>query len=254
MPIGFWRRKPTASLSMKDKKQRIWELDAFRGLCILCMVVIHFVYDLRELYQLVSFDYPAIFVLLKDWGGVLFLLISGISVTLGHKSVQRGSMVFACGLLCTAVTAGMYLLGYQPIDIIIWFGVLHCLGACMLLWPVFGKLPVWALGILGILLTVIGYGLRYMTAPWDYLAFLGYRSAQFTSSDYFPLLPNFGWFLLGAWLGRTVYREKRSLFPRGAEDIPIFRGLGWCGRHSLQIYLLHQPALTVVCFVWSLFA
>ena len=117
---------------MKDKKQRIWELDAFRGLCILCMVVIHFVYDLRELYQLVSFDYPAIFVLLKDWGGVLFLLISGISVTLGHKSVQRGSMVFACGLLCTAVTAGMYLLGYQPIDIIIWIGVLHCLGACML--------------------------------------------------------------------------------------------------------------------------
>jgi uncharacterized membrane protein len=239
---------------MTHKKQRIWELDAFRGLCILCMVVIHFVYDLRELYQLVSFDYPAFFVLLKDWGGVLFLLISGISVTLGHKSVQRGSMVFACGLLCTAVTAGMYLLGYQPIDIIIWFGVLHCLGACMLLWPVFGKLPVWALGILGTLLMVGGYGLRYITAPWDYLAFLGYRSAAFTSSDYFPLLPNLGWFLLGAWLGRTVYREKRSLFSRGAGENPIFRGLGWCGRHSLQIYLLHQPVLAVVCLVWSLFA
>lgn len=239
---------------MTHKKQRIWELDAFRGLCILCMVVIHFVYDLRELYQLVSFDYPAFFVLLKDWGGVLFLLISGISVTLGHKSVQRGSMVFACGLLCTAVTAGMYLLGYQPIDIIIWFGVLHCLGACMLLWPVFGKLPVWALGILGTLLMVGGYGLRYITAPWDCLAFLGYRSAAFTSSDYFPLLPNLGWFLLGAWLGRTVYRDKRSLFLPKAGENPIFRGFGWCGRHSLQIYLLHQPVLTIVCFVWSLFA
>ena len=105
---------------MKDKNQRIWELDAFRGLCILCMVVIHFVYDLRELYQLVSFDYPAIFVLLKDWGGVLFLLISGISVTLGRKSVRRGLLVFACGLICTAVTAGLYLLDYQPVDIIIW--------------------------------------------------------------------------------------------------------------------------------------
>lgn len=216
------------------------------------MVAIHFVYDLRELYGLVSFDYPAIFVLLKDWGGVLFLLISGICVTLGRKPVQRGLVVFVCGMLCTAVTAGMYLMGYQPIDIIIWFGVLHCLGVCMLLWPVFGKLPVWALGILGILLTAVGYGLRYVAAPWDYLAFLGYRSVQFASSDYFPLLPNLGWFLLGAWLGRTVYREKKSVFPKKMGENLICRGLGWCGRYSLQIYLLHQPVLTILCLAWSL--
>ena len=34
-------------------KQRIWELDAFRGICVLGMVVVHFVYDITELYSLV---------------------------------------------------------------------------------------------------------------------------------------------------------------------------------------------------------
>ena len=35
-------------------KQRIWELDALRGICVLGMVAVHFVYDLVELYALVD--------------------------------------------------------------------------------------------------------------------------------------------------------------------------------------------------------
>ena len=65
----------------------------------------------------------------------------------------------------------------------------------------------------------------------------------FSSSDYFPLLPYLGWFLLGACLGRLLYSERRSLlpdFPAGAWPI---RALRWCGVHSLWIYLLHQPVL-----------
>ena len=34
-------------------KKRIWELDAFRGICILGMVVVHLLFDMVYLYRLV---------------------------------------------------------------------------------------------------------------------------------------------------------------------------------------------------------
>ena len=55
--------------------QRIWELDAARGFCILGMVVVHLIYDLVELYQMVAWQYPIVFTLIMDWGGVAFVLI-----------------------------------------------------------------------------------------------------------------------------------------------------------------------------------
>ena len=224
-------------------KKRIWELDALRGLCILGMVIVHFVYDLVELYALVPMEYPEWFAFVKDWGGVLFLLLSGTCATLGSSHTRRGLLVFACGMVCTAVTLGMYLLGFSGKEIIIYFGVLHCLGVCMLLWGGFRKLPTWALGVLGAALTAAGLWLRtrYVSFPW--LIVLGFVPDWFASSDYFPLLPNLGFFLLGAVLGRTVYRQKTTRLPKVNAESPALRFLTLCGRHSLGIYLLHQPIL-----------
>ena len=122
-------------------KHRIWELDVFRGFCILGVVVVHFVYDLTDLYGILRWDAPALFQFVQNWGGVLFLLLSGICATLGSRSVRRGIIVFTCGMICTAVTAGMYLLDMADKYIIIYFGVLHCLGLCMVLWAALKKLP-----------------------------------------------------------------------------------------------------------------
>lgn len=234
-------------------EKRIWELDALRGVCILCMIAIHFVYDLVELYGIVNWDYPPLFSLIKQWGGVLFLLISGICVTLGHHPVRRGLIVFACGLLCTAVTGGMYLLQFADSSILIWFGVLHCLGVCMLLWPLFQKMPPWLLGVLGAVLAGLGLWFREIKLPFDFLAPLGLVSGSFASSDYFPLLPHLGFFLLGALLGRTVYQSRQSLLPRVDPRRQPVRFLCICGRQSLPIYLLHQPVLALVCSVIDLF-
>ena len=114
-------------------KNRIWELDAFRGICLIGMVIVHFVYDLTELYGILSWNPPEGFVFVQQWGGVLFLLLSGICVTLGSRSVRRGLIVFASGMIVSAVTYGMYHFGFTGKSILIYFGVLHCLGVCMLL-------------------------------------------------------------------------------------------------------------------------
>ena len=54
--------------------------------------------------------------------------------------------------LMTYSTVGMYLLDFADRGSIIYFGVLHCLGVCMLLWPLFRKCPVWLLAALGVIL------------------------------------------------------------------------------------------------------
>lgn len=226
-------------------KKRIWELDAARGICILGMIVVHLVYDMVELYRLVFWEYPAIYTFVQRWGGVLFLLISGICVTLGSRSVKRGLIVFGCGLVVSAVTAGMYLLQLADRSILIYFGVLHCLGSCMLLWPLFKKLPNWALAVLGAVMVLIGLYLDgNVRVGYSFLVPLGVMPERFMTSDYFPLLPNLGFFLLGAVLGRTVYRKKESLLPKVNSRNIVLRFLQFLGRHSLEIYLLHQPVLS----------
>ena len=224
-------------------KGRIWELDALRGAALLGMIGIHLVYDLVDLFGVVAWQQPVWYLLFKNNYGALFLLISGISVTLGRHCLKRGLTVFCCGFLCTAATVFMYLTGLAGKDIIIYFGVLHCLGCCMLLWPVFRRSPQWLLAALGVLLVGLGLWLRGEGFSFPWLMPLGLAPWGFASSDYFPLMPNLGYFLLGAVLGRQLYPEKVSRFPR--EDPPL-KTLQWLGRHSLGVYLLHQPLLAVL--------
>lgn len=231
------------------KKQRIWELDVFRGICILGVVAVHFVYDLTELYGIVQWKYPAWFSFIKQWGGVLFLLLSGICATLGSRSVRRGGIVLACGMLISAVTYGMYRFGFDK-SIIIYFGVLHCLGCCMILWFGFKHLPSWLLAVLGIAMVVAGLHLsRIYPVEHPYLVPLGFTPTNFATSDYFPLLPNLGFFLLGSVFGRIVYRKKETRIPCVNPQNIFVRIFSFIGRHSLLIYLLHQPILAGICML-----
>lgn len=229
-------------------KKRIWELDALRGLCIIGMVAVHLVYDLAVMYRIVDWKLPGWFAFLQTWGGVLFLLISGISATLGRRSFRRGLIVFGCGMLVTAVTAGMYLLKMANGAIIIYFGVLQCLGVCMMLWPLYKKLHWAALAALGIPIVALGLWLPQadLVGSW-YLMPLGLPWPGFSTADYFPLLPHFGFFLLGGALGRTLYRRQESLLPKANDNAAPLVFLKWCGKNSLFIYLAHQPILAGLC-------
>ena len=230
-------------------KKRIWELDAFRGICIIGVVIVHLIFDMVELYRLIHWDYPEWFFFVKQWGGTVFLVLSGVCVTLGSRSVRRGAIVFCAGLLCTLVTFVMSRLGFDKY-IIIYFGVLHCLGVCMILWPLLKRLPWWALAAAGTVLAVVGLCIMDVRVESHWLVPLGFIYRGFESSDYFPLLPNLGFFLMGAAIGKTAYRKKESLLPR-LESCPIFRPLCFCGRQSLWIYLLHQPVLAGLCYLIS---
>lgn len=233
------------------ERKRIWELDVFRGICIIGVVIVHAMYDLVNLYKIIQWDYPVWFQLIKN-SGFLFLILSGVCVTLGSRSVRRGLIVFFCGMGITLVTYGMYLLKMADVGILIYFGVLHCLGICMMLWPVFKKLPWPALLILGIAFVALGFWFRDFQLETKWLMPLGLVWENFRSSDYFPLFPNLGYFLLGATIGRTVYAKKQTLLPNVDPNRGILKFLQGCGKHSLTIYLVHQPILSAICWLLML--
>lgn len=235
---------------MEQPKSRIWELDALRGAAILGVIVIHLLFDLGYFLG-VTFHTSVVLQFIQQYGGVVFVALSGLCATLGRRSFRRGAAVFACGMAVTAVTYGMVWLGMADETVIIRFGVLHLLGICMMLWPLLRRLPTWAMAVLGVLLVILGYWFNsfYVTVPW--LFPLGLRTSGFQSADYWPLLPQLGWFLLGAVVGRTAYKERRTLLPRFPSAAAPVRFLCWCGRQSLWIYLLHQPALYLLIQILS---
>lgn len=236
-------------------KKRIWELDAFRGFFMILIMAFHGWYDLVYLYGLTDLSTPlerGLFQLFNDWGGTPFLLLSGICVTIGSKHIKRGLQVIGGGMIITLVTTGMYLLGFTGKSIIIYFGVLHCVGVCMLLWALFKKLPTWGILLLGIVMSAAGLYLKYHSVWVDYpwLTIFGIPPHGFVSSDYFPLLPNLGFFLLGAAAGRKFYANKQTLLPGVNPEILPIRIFSFIGKNSLIFYLLHQPVLAGVVSLW----
>lgn len=223
-------------------KKRIGELDALRGICILGMIYVHYVYDL---IYLAGKTYPGspLLKLMGGYGHLLFLLISGISATFSTSGIRRGLQVFSAGLLVSWCTLfADLILGLQGVRI--WFGILHLLGISMLCYAFLKKMPVWGLTLTAGTVILLGGIFSQLRVSASYLFFLGLcREGMDVGSDFFPVFPNLGWFLLGAVLGRTLYSRKQSLLPWISWENYPQRFLCLCGRHSLLIYLLHQPVL-----------
>ncbi|WP_408071339.1 heparan-alpha-glucosaminide N-acetyltransferase [Butyrivibrio sp. JL13D10] len=72
----------------------------------------------------------------------------------------------------------------------------------------------------------------------SFLNYLGFMQNDFYSSDYFSLMPWIFLFLSGYFL----YGVLKPRFESAAFHINI-KPLSWIGRHSLLIYMLHQPVL-----------
>lgn len=221
---------------------RIAEIDCFRGIAILLMVLFHLVFDLTYFYNW-SLDYLHGFWYYQGKAAaILFMLISGISSTLSRSPVRRGLNVLGAGMIITAVT---YF--YNP-AMYIRFGILHLLGCSMLLAPRLIRQSALRLTLAGTLLLVMGNQTADLTATTPWLLPLGIRPADFSSLDYYPLLPWLGVILYGMTAGKLFYSNKRPLWPAATANCSAC-ALSWLGRHSLLIYLVHQPIIISLLYL-----
>ena len=244
-------------------KQRIWELDALRGLCILCMVAIHAFWDLSA-FGGFAFDLPGWFLFCRQYGHILFILLSGLCATLASRSFQRGVYVFGAALVISYVTFFMVNVLNFPSDMLIWFGILHMLGVCMMLFPLFKRLPVWALAVLGVGFVALGVWFESFCIPVNFLFPLGLRAQGFyCGGDYFPAAA--GLRLVSARRGHRPHGLPQKAEPAAARERrksrhPLFLVLRAAfaahlhaasaradHRHDPDLWLNHIPDLTRVC-------
>ena len=238
------RREAERSVRASEgKRERIWEIDALRGLLILCVIASHALFYLANV--LGRFSLPPLVRFVMQYGGILFVILSGLSATLGSRSFRRGLLVFAGGMLLTVGSLAAVRLGWLTEDMVIRFGVLHLLGFAMMVYPLLKKLPSPALLAFGLAVIALGFWfeLRPVMVESKYLFALGLRYVGFSSGDYFPIAPHLGWFCLGILLGRVLYPEKKTRLPRVNAGTPVLRFLRWCGRNSLYIFILHLPII-----------
>lgn len=232
---------------------RIWEIDLIRGIAIILMILFHLIVDLKDFYAY-NLDYLSGFWYIEGkFSAILFILICGISSTLGRSSTQHGIKIFIWAMLLTATT---YI--YNESCYIL-FGILHFLGISLLSANFMRRLPiVWlTMASFGVIMIGLVFSERFVTNP--YLFPMGLMTNTFISLDYYPLFPWYGVFLFGIILGKILYSNKKRLGLRQVSHIqpealaslrpvPALKIITWLGKHSLAIYLIHQPILLALLY------
>lgn len=236
-----------------DVSKRIWEIDFLRGLSIILVVCYHLLYDLNAYVGVKRFlgwstDLSTTaWTVAQHFFAGLFIVLSGTSSTLTRSNTRRGLRLLVVAMAVTAVT---YV--FDPSSAI-WFGILHLLAVSILIFgAAFGRAEAVTCAVWGVFVLGSGAALHYITKVitirFDWLLPFGIHSPDFSSFDYFPLIPWFGVFLIGAALGRSVYAPRRSLLPWRLPQTFV----NAAGRHSLLIYIIHQPLILAVLYVLGL--
>ena len=244
----------------EEARSRFWDVDVVRGVAIVMVAFYHLIYDLDNFagYPIEStFGFWDVFA---DTSAFMFVFLVGLSLSISHarvgqvgpgrnlfwKYLRRGGRIFGYGMLITVV---FLVLGYGYVI----FGILHLIGLSIIL-----AYPLLRLRLANLLLglSLIAAG-AYVQAQ-DFalggvagviLAPLGVSPEGLFMPDYRPLLPWFGVVLLGVFLGNAAYlpwRKKSSPSPTPRAAAP----LAFLGRHTLFIYLVHQPVL--IAALWAL--
>ena len=241
----------------KGQPQRFIELDILRGFAILFMIILHLLWDL---------DYFGILPLNKNFYSlniivpVMFFLLVGICQAVNNnkyqsrpkkmylRTIQRGLWVLNLGMLFTLLTA--VFLPDRPIL----FGVLHCIGCCIILSVPFLRFKSYnILFATIIIITGVYIGNFYnIENPTIFQLATGFHQSNIGqhSIDYFPILPWLGVCLLGITLGNILYKDNKRRFP--LPDLSKYKPtkiFSWLGQHSLAIYLVHQPVIAGVLFL-----
>jgi uncharacterized membrane protein len=146
----------------------------------------------------------------------------------------------------------------------IYFGILHCLGICMiitgLLMPLIKKIDYRVGAVISALLFLFFYGIENRTLcfglinlpsslyQYNFTAPIGFYNSTFYSADYFPLIPWIFMFLFGAFVGKVAVDEKlpKPMYEKHSKF------LSFVGRNSLWVYLAHQPVIYLIMLLISL--
>ncbi|MCJ2111786.1 DUF1624 domain-containing protein [Methylobacterium sp. E-025] len=226
--------------------RRIPAIDAGRAAALAAMAAYHLTWDLGYLRltpENVALS-PAGRVAAHVIAGT-FLVLVGVGLVLmngrGVRLRPTALRLLRVGGAAALITLATF---YAFPDSFIFFGILHCIAVSSVLALPFLFVPAVVTALAGALVVALPHLVAHPLLDAPALFFLGLGRLTPQTNDYVPLFPWFGIVLLGVALGRIALpwfaRSRAGLWQprsRGA------RAATFAGRHSLAIYLVHQPLL-----------
>jgi uncharacterized membrane protein len=236
--------RPAAAIAVPNR--RVPVIDVARACALAAMAGYHSLWDLGYL-RLTAENYALTPVgrLCAEIIAGSFLMLVGVGLVLMNgRGVQIRPTLLRLARISSAallVTVGTWIA--FP-DAYVFFGVLHCIAVSSVLGLpfLFAPLPVTALAAAAVLTAAHYVHAAVLDAPALY--FLGLGAGTPRTNDYVPLVPWFGLVLAGIVLGRLALPAlARSRLGAWTPRSRFGRVAGFAGRHSLVIYLVHQPVL-----------
>ena len=226
--------------------ERIDAVDCARGLALVGMALFHLSWDLAD-YRFVSPMLPFTLPmrLFSNLVASAFLALVGVSLALAHRNSlnlpafwRRLAIVGGAAGLVTA--ASFVFAPSAPI----WFGILHCIAAASLIALPLIQAPAAASLAAGGAAIAIPFVIHAKLFDPPLLLWLGLGEALPNTLDWRPLLPWAGVVFLGLGVARLPGAMAGLVSPDNwrARRRPA-RAVCFAGRHSLPIYLVHQPIL-----------
>lgn len=226
---------------------RIAALDLLRTVALIAMAAYHFIFDL-QMFGLVP---PGFAV--EGWlywhariVASTFLGLAGLSLWLAHGQGIRWPAFWRRWLKVAAAAALVTLATMIALpDWYIFYGILHSIAVSSLLALPFLRLRWWMTAAAGGTVIWASYALATPAMNAPLLRFIGLHTVPTLTVDFEPIFPWFGPVLIGLALGQlgSHFGLWARLARWPAAPSRRVQMLGWPGRHTLILYLLHQPIL-----------
>lgn len=261
----------TKEIKKNKLSNRIIEVDLVRGIAVLFMFLDHFMYDLGYIIPY-EFSYKSyagtwlekiinfartywnwdVRIFIRYIFVFIFLSLTGVCCSFSRSNIKRSLKLLNVAYLFTLFTM---ILGFTigDFDIIISFGLLQCVGLSLLIIGLLeriikNKYFYLAIGILFVGIgsyTLFNYSIYYHFTDTNFflLTLLEISGYAVAGSDCFQLFFFGGQVFIGYFIGKALYKEKKSLFKNSQYSNNLITKIG---RNSLVFYILHQVVFVVI--------
>ncbi len=226
-------------------------MDVLRGCAILLMFVYHFSYDLDYFGAVkINFNHDPFWLNFRTLIVIMFLSIMGFSfyssTIRGFKKDRYFRRLALLVLYAATISLATYLLFPREM---VFFGVLHFIAVATVIGLIFLRFYYLNL-VIGAILILLGTNFGNTLFDKEALQWFGLMTFKPITIDYVPVLPWFGVVLIGQFTAQfVVSRRAFSNLLNWSSPHPVFRVLSFGGRHSLHIYMLHQPVFMGFLFM-----